>query len=92
MYNDPEYADTWRYTKEDRYVNGTQWEEDIPKGYDPQRVQLSAEGAIPDYDSYDYSGAKHWKFANDPFYASPPDWIDASPKGYDDYVHDSTLG
>lgn len=33
MYNDPEYADTWRYTKDDRFINETAWEEDAPAGY-----------------------------------------------------------
>ena len=70
MYGDPEYADTWRYTKEDRYVNGTQWETDAPAGY-TEGVLVQSEEHLPDYWSYDYSGGKHWKFANDPFFAKP---------------------
>ena len=85
MFGDPEYADTWRYTNEERYVNSTQWEGDAPAGY----TLTQSDEHLPDYWSYDYSGGRHWKFANDPFYAKPEEWIDGAPKGYDDYVHDA---
>ena len=32
-YNDPQYADTWRYTGKERYVDSAQWNGDAPKGY-----------------------------------------------------------
>lgn len=32
-YWDPEYANTWRYTEERRYVNEEQWKSDAPVGY-----------------------------------------------------------
>ena len=87
MYGDPEYADTWRYTNEERYTNSTQWEGDAPAGY--TTLQMKADEEVPDYWSYDYSGGKHWKFANDPFYAKPEVWMEGAPKGYDDGVHDT---
>lgn len=43
MYNDPEYADTWRYTKEFRYVNESQWMDDIPAGYRDSVMLQTAE-------------------------------------------------
>ena len=33
MYKDPEYADTWKWTNDPRYVESDQWEIDAPKGY-----------------------------------------------------------
>ena len=33
MYHDPEYADTWRYTNDQRYVEEDQWTKDAPSGY-----------------------------------------------------------
>merc|ERR1711998_584851 len=79
MYADPEYADTWRYTKDFRYVNETQWESDMPAGYDDAfsgtEVDLRSNADLPDYSGWDYSGEKHWKFANDRFYADPDEWI-----------------
>ena len=36
MYKDPEYADTWRYTQEARYVDSmdmNEWENNAPKAY-----------------------------------------------------------
>ena len=82
-------------------------EEDSPKGYDDyvynfwnngqyylqaaSDMSVDTKTGIPDFESYDYSGAKHWRWANDPFYADPPEWIDSSPHGYDDYVYDPSL-
>jgi len=80
MYSDPEYANTWRYTNEERYVNSTQWEDDVPAGYKDEKSFVQ----VPDYGSYDYSGSKHWEYANDKFYSDPQEWIKSSPKGYDD--------
>merc|ERR1712227_767797 len=68
MYTDPEYANTWRYTDEPRYVDDAQWESDAPAGYTTLQTSSKSEADIPDYWSYDYSGEKHWKWANDPFY------------------------
>ena len=95
MYSDPEYANTWRWTEDHRYVNETQWDDDSPAGYNDLTqsetdIRLGANAEIPDYSGWDYSGEKHWKFANDPFYADPQEWIDSSPTGYDDYVHDES--
>lgn len=33
MYKDPEYADTWRYTDEERYVSQNEYESSTPNGY-----------------------------------------------------------
>lgn len=75
MYNDPEYADTWRYTNEERYVNSTRYEEDTPAGY-RDAAMVQTEEKVPDYWTWDYGGEKHWKFANDPFYSNETSWIE----------------
>lgn len=36
MYTDPEYADTWRFTDEARYIDSSdlnEWEKSAPKAY-----------------------------------------------------------
>jgi len=33
MYNDPEYADTWRWADDSRYVTDDEYEADTPKDY-----------------------------------------------------------
>ena len=93
MYADPEYADTWRYTRDPRYVEEEQWSKDAPAGYKDHMglqestfVQNSEKNAVPDYWTHDYSGNKHWGYAADTFYSNPDEWVDSSPKGYDDYV------
>ena len=92
MFKDPEYADTWRWTNDERYVEEFQWAKDSPKGYKDElgireNAFMQSDEALPDYWSYDYSPNKHWGFAGDPYYASPDTWIASSPKGYDDYVN-----
>ena len=94
MYKDPEYADTWRYTGDDRYADDEQWSKDAPSGYkdhmglrEASFIQNAEQSSIPDYWSHDYSGNKHWGYAADPFYSKPDVWVDSSPKGYDDYVN-----
>ena len=88
MYADPEYADTWRWTRDPRYVEEEQWMKDGPSGYkDHIYVQNGEQENVPDYWSHDYSGLKHWGYAADPFYSNPDVWVESSPKDYDDYVN-----
>jgi len=47
MYNDPEYADTWRFTKEARYIDSqdlNEWETSAPKAYAFIQTQESKKG------------------------------------------------
>lgn len=97
MYADPEYADTWRYTNDHRYVEEGQWAKDAPAAYkdhmglvEDSFIQHRESEAVPDYWSHDYSGNKHWGFAADPFYGDNEAWVESSPKGYDDYVRMQT--
>ena len=94
MYADPEYADTWRFTNDPRYVEEVQWSKDAPAAYkdhmglpESSFVQNYEQEGIPDYWSHDYSGEKHWGYAADPFYSKPDVWVEGAPKGYDDYVN-----
>ena len=93
MYKDPEYANTWRWTNDHRYVEEGQWAKDSPSGYkdhlgliESSFIQNLQQGTVPDYWTHDYSGNKHWGFAADPFYGDNEAWVESSPKGYDDYV------
>jgi hypothetical protein len=43
MYADPEYADTWRYTGDHRYVEEDQWTADSPTGYSDHLFVQNAE-------------------------------------------------
>lgn len=97
MYNDPEYADTWRYTNEERYVSESEYQDATPKAYS----FLQTEGrhiyghkgkhsgrrqSLAQHVVTAQVGNKDWDHNDLRSMGLPKDYKNATPDGYKDSV------